>query len=48
MFKANWAIDAVWSGEPRFAKPIRTRGAVFDQWELVAFGRRLYVSVRRR
>jgi hypothetical protein len=50
MFK--WAIDAVSAGEPRFAVPVRTRkqirGVAFDEWELVAFGQRLYASIKRR
>jgi hypothetical protein len=52
MLKKYWAIDEVSAGEPQFARPVRTRkqvrGVAVDEWELVAFGRRLYVSVKRR
>jgi len=52
VLKRYWALETVAEGEARFAKPTRVRkycmGAVYDEWEITAFGWRLFVAIKRR
>ncbi len=49
MLKQYWAVERVWSGEASFIKPECNRrvahGRVWNEWELVAFGWRLFVAL---